>query len=209
MAAVVVVAALALAATAGGQGAPEAIMPPAGHVAGEPRALMEAHGAELRALVTALRRCASVLSVERHGISFRRPQAEPGARPHLTLWVWVHDPAPVGADPAARAADAFRRHGQWLARRLLQRSGVFADARVGGYGLVISWLGPTSRGGRTVAESLVLFADKLAAANFAHETIGPATFLARASLRVFDGQTEIDGPRLAVTDDGASGEEPC
>jgi hypothetical protein len=206
---VVVVATLAFAATAGGPGASEAILPPAGHVAGEPRALSEAHGAELRALVADLDRCGSGLSVERHGISFRRPQADPGARPHLTLWVWLHDPAPVGGDPTARAADAFRRLGQPLLRRLLQRSGVFADGRVGGYGLVLSWLGPTSRAGRTVAESLILFADKLATANFVHETIGPATFLARATVRIFDGQTEVGGAPLAVADDGTPAEQPC
>jgi hypothetical protein len=206
---VIVMATFALAATAGAQSAAEAILPPAGHVAGEPRALMEAHGAELRALAADLARCATVLSVERHGISFRRPQADPAAPPHLTLWVWLHDPTPAGGDPTARAADAFGRFGQPLLRRLVLRSAVFADGRAGGYGLVLSWLGPTSRAGRAVAESLVVFAGKLATANFVHDTIGPSTFLERAAVRVFDGQTEVGGGPLVVADDGTPGKQPC
>jgi hypothetical protein len=203
------VATLALAGAAAGQGAAEVILPPAGHAAGEPRALAAAHAAELRALAAELHRCVPALSVERHGIGFRRPQADPGAPSHLTLWVWLQDPVPAGADPAARAADAFRRLGQPLVRRLIRRSGVFADGRVRGYGLVLSWLSPTSRGGRVVAESLVLFVEKLTAANFAHDTIRPGTFLERAAVRLFDGQTEVSGARLAVADDSTAVEEPC
>ncbi len=86
---------------------------------------------------------------------------------------------------------------------------MFADRRVGGYGLVLSWLGPAFRGGRPIAESLALFADKLAVANFAHDTIGPAAFLARAEVRLFDGQTELPSSRLTVADGGAPVAEPC
>ena len=60
-----------------------------------------------------------------------------------------------------------------------------------------------------IAESLALFADKLAVAHFSHDSIGPAAFLARAEVRVFDGQSEVPPPRLIVADDGTPVAEPC
>jgi len=128
----------------------------------------------------------------------------------LILWVWVEpDRAPAGASLSARASTVFERYGRRLFGRLLERSPVFADARVGGYGLVLTWLSPATRNGRLVGESLSVFADKLAVANFVHETIGVATFLGRAEVRAFDGQTEVTSPGLTVGDDGAGPGASC
>jgi len=188
----------------------ETILPPVGHAAGEARALAEAHGPQLRALADGLARCAPALTVDRHGIGFRRPQARPGAAPHLTLWAWLPaDAPPPGRDPATRAGEAFRRYGRVLFRHLLARGAVLTDDRVGGYGLVLSWLGPASRGGRPIAESLVLFADKVAGANLALDTIGPGVFLDRATVRLFEGQTELSGVRPTIDGDGPPVAEPC
>jgi hypothetical protein len=188
----------------------EAILPPASYTVPEARALAEAHAAELVAVRADLGRCPAGVALQRHGLAFRRSRGNPSAPPHLVLWVWLDGAAlPRGRDPAGRGGEAFRRHGQVLLRRVLARPAVFADPRVGGYGLVLSWVGPTSLAGRPVAESLALFADKLTTANFVHETIGPAAFLARAEVRLFDGETEVPASRLVVTDDGAPTAEPC
>lgn len=188
----------------------EAILPPAGHAAGDARALAEAHGGELRALLRDLARCAPTLVVDRHGVAFRRPRGEPGAPLHLTLWAWVPGDAPLpGADPAGRAGEAFRRYGRVVFRRLLARGAILTDDRVGGYGFVLSWLGPGVRAGRPIAESLVLFADKVAGANFALDTIAAAPFLERVRVRLFEGETELPAARLPVADDGPAVGEPC
>lgn len=208
VASLVAAAFLAAAGRGGGPAAlsaDEAILPLGQHTPGEARALAAEYAVELRRLQAELQPCAARLDVQRHGIAFRRPQTRPDAAPSLTLWVWVESGPPAGGGSlAARAAGVFERHGRGLFARLLARSPLFADPRVGGYGLILTWLSPTQQGGRLVGESLAVFADKLAVANFVHETIGAATFLARADVRAFDGQTELTSPRLTVDDDAGS-----
>jgi hypothetical protein len=51
-----------------------------------------------------------------------------------------------------------------------------------------------------VGESLAVFADKLAVANFVFDTIAPSVFLERAGVRLFDGQTEVNVSRLPLDD---------
>jgi hypothetical protein len=180
--------------------ADESILPPEAH-APDMRALVQEHTAGLRRLHADLARCAPELDVQKNGIAFRRPRGRPDGPPHLTLWVWLDGARPPqGRSFAARADEAFGRYGQRLFRRLLGQSPVFADARVGGYGLILTWVGPTQRDGRVVGESLAVFADKLAVANFALDTIGPAAFLSRAAVRAFDGETELPVPSLGLDD---------
>src|SRR5262245_33609717 len=160
----------------------ESILPLEAH-APDIRPLAQEYAAELRGLYAEVTRCAPGLEVQKHGIAFRRPRATQTAPPHLTLWVWLDQGRPVpGATLVARAGQAFGRYGQGLFRRLLGQSAVFADARVGGYGLILTWIGPAQRGGRLVGESLAVFAEKVAVANFALDTIGPAAFLSRAEV---------------------------
>jgi hypothetical protein len=204
VAALVAAGILAAAGSGGGRhalAADEAILPLEQHAAGDAHALAADHAGELRRLQAEFEPCAGRLDVQRHGLAFRRPQSQPAAAPHLTLWVWV-DPgrSPAGGSLVERAAGVFGRQGRALFARLLARSPVFADPRVGGYGLILTWLSPAQRGGRLVGESLAIFADKLAAANFVHQTIAAATFLARADVRAFDGQTELTSPSLAIDD---------
>jgi hypothetical protein len=172
------------------------------HAAGEARALAQVHAGELRALQSDIDRCLAGVAVQRKGIAFRQPRGFATDAPYLTLWVWLTDGrAPGGGDIAARATDAFRRHAQTLFRRLVGRSPVFADPRVGGFGLILTWLGPIPRDGRIVGESLVMFADKLTVANYVFDTIAPSVFLERAGVRIFDGQTEVKLTPLSVNDD--------
>jgi hypothetical protein len=210
LAAALLLAGLVGAAPAAGLGPEEAILPVERYTAADVRALAEVHAGELRQLLVEFERCSPQLGLERHGIAFRRPRGTSGGVPSLTLWAWLDADSPSGPDLAARAAYAFGRHGHTLFRRLVGRSGVFADPRVGGYGIVLTWLRPAPRGeGALVGESLAVFVDKLAAANFVHETIGPATFLARAEVRTFDGQTEVGAPRLAIDEQRPSPRPAC
>jgi hypothetical protein len=124
--------------------------------------------------------------------------------------VWIETGrTPAGTSLTARASTVFQRQGRRLFGRLLARSPVFADSRVGGYGLILTWLSPATRGGRLVGESVSVFADKLAVSNFVHETIGAGTFLGRAEVRAFDGQTEVASPSLTVADENAGAQASC
>jgi len=191
---------LALAGPALAQPADESILPPEAH-APDMRALVQEHAAGLRRLHAELARCAPELAIQKNGIAFRRPRGHSDGPPHLTLWVWLDGTRPPrGRSFGARAGEAFGRYGQGLFRRLLGQSAVFADARVGGYGLILTWVGPTERGGRVVGESLAVFADKVAVANFVLDTIGPEAFLSRAEVRAFDGETELPPPSLGLDD---------
>ena len=206
VAAAAVLAALATPAPA----AEEPILPLDQHTAGELRGLAQEHAGELRQLQRELAPCAGRLDVVKHGIAFRRPQKRPGGPSHLTLWVWVEPGrTPPGASLTARASTVFEGNGRRLFGRLIGRSSVFADSRVGGYGLILTWLSPATRDGRVVGESLSVFADKLAVANFVHETIGATAFLGRAEVRAFDGQTEVATPTLTVADDGGGSRASC
>lgn len=209
-----VLATLALAVTlaAGGRGAAltvdEAILPVEAHPSPDARRLAERHLPDLRTLSADLRGCEGALDVRRHGIAFRQPRGQAASAPYLTLWVSLAGAeAPRGLDLPGRASEAFRRYARPLIARLVARSAVFADAGVGGYGVILTWLGPAAREGRPVGESLAIFAGKLLAANFAHDTVAPASFLARSDVRLFDGQAELPAPRLSVDDaaDGAEG----
>lgn len=191
-------------ATAAALAQDAAVLPLESYTSAEARALAQVHAAELQALREDLRRCLPGLDVERHGIAFRRPRGSVADPPSLTLWVWLPASAPPSAaDLPRRAGQAFRRYGQALVRQLVARSPVFADPRVGGYGLILTWLSPARRDGRLVGESIAVFAGKLATANFAHDTITADVFLSRAEVRGFDGEIEVGPLPLGPQDDGA------
>jgi hypothetical protein len=195
---------------AAGLGPEEAILPTASHATAETRMLAETHADELRRLYAEFRRCHPDLGLERHGIAFRRPRGAGAGSASLTVWAWLDSDPPPGADLRARAVYAFGRHGHALFRRLVARSRVFGDSRVSGYGVVLSWFRPTAgERGTMVGESLAVFSGKLDAANFVHETIAAAVFLERTEVRVFDGQTEVAPPRLAVDDARARAATAC
>lgn len=189
---------LALGLPVGSASAQPAVLAPEEHAA-ETRPLAERHLRDLERLHVAIARCIPGVGVRIQGIAFRRPRGRSLAAPALTLWVWVEGEPPPGRDYGARAAAVFTSYGQPLFRHLLASSPVFQDPEVGGYGLILSWLAPPT-GPRLVAESLAVFVDKLTAANFAHESIGPATFLARADTRRFEGRTELAALPLPVDD---------
>ena len=173
--------------------------------------LAEAHLEELRRLYEDVRRCAPELDFQRPGIGFRKPRGSPGLAPHLSVWVLTDaTQSPSGRDFGALAAATFRRYGRKLFARLVARSAVRADGRVGWYGLVLTWIGPSQSAGRAVGETLVLFADKPLVADFVAGALPATTFLAGVDLRAFDGQTEVRLPTLAVDDaEGGTSGEGC
>jgi hypothetical protein len=191
-----------LAADAEAQLAPnEAIRPVKEYASADARAVAEAHTRELRSLYDAVRRCAPELDFQRHGIGFQRPRGLGDATPHLTVWVWLPPGPPLpGSDLGSRASAAFERYARGLLARSVALRSVASDARVGGYIVVLSWIGPDQVDGRSIAESLVLYTDKTPATDFVGGTLLATGFLARSEVRLFDGETEVKPPSFTVDD---------
>jgi hypothetical protein len=187
--------------------AEEAIAPLAEYKAVESRVLAQAYLPELRLLYEAVRRCAPELDFHRHGLGFRRPFGSEHIEPYLAIWVWLpREPAPEGADVGARAADAFHRYGPRLLPALAGRARIHADTRVGGYGLVLTWLKP-SAAVPPIGETLVVFVPKSAVEPFVGRTAPVTAMLGQALIRAFDGQTEVMLPHLAIREEEMSA--PC
>ena len=178
----------------------DAVLPLGEYRAADARALAEAHVAELRRLYDDVRRCAPELDFHQPGIGFRKPRGKPQLAPHFSAWmVMDQSVTPSGGDLGARAAEAFHRYGSRLFQRLLAREPIRADARLGGYGLVLTWMRP-GQGDDQVGETLVVFADNAGVAEFIGGALGAGAFLARADVRLFDGQTDRTGVQVPVDD---------
>ena len=190
--------------------AEEAIVPLAEYKAIDSRTLAQTYLSELRLLYDAVRRCVPETDFHRYGLGFRRPFGSEKLQPHLTMWVWLpSEPAPEGADISARAADAFRRYAPRLLPHLVAPKLVHADSRVGGYGLVLTWI-KTPAADPPIGETLVVFVPKSTVEPFVSGTIPITALLAQARIRTFDGQTEVLGSRLSIHDEEVSvASPPC
>jgi hypothetical protein len=183
----------------------EAVLPLREYRAADARALAEAHAPELRRLYEEIRRCVPELAFHQPGIGFRKPRGKPQLPPHLSIWLIADtSAAPGGGDLGSRAADAFQRYGTRLFQRLLARDPVRADTRLGGYGVVLTWM-RTSQGGEPQGETMVVFVDTGTATAFAGGTLGARAALDRADIRLFEGDTERAGVRISVDDTQARG----
>ena len=171
--------------------AEEAIFPIAEYKAQDSRLLAQGYLGELQALYQSVRRCTPEVDFHQHGLGFRRPLGVEGQPPYLATWVWIpSEPALPGDGISARAIEAFRRYAPKLLPQLVAREVVHADSRVGGYGLVLTWVKPPG-GDPPIGETLVTFLAKSAVVPFVSGTATFTELLAQARIRAFDGQTEV------------------
>jgi hypothetical protein len=178
----------------------EALLPVADYKAQDVRVLAQVYLSELRMLYDSVRRCTPELDFHPRGLGFRRPLGIDGLPPYLTTWVWIpSEPALPSEGLAARAAEALRRHAPRLLPQLVAREVIHVDPRVGGYGLVLTWVKP---GGADppIGETLVVFLPKAAATPFVNGTATFTELLAQARIRAFDGQTEVKLTGLGIPD---------
>ena len=180
--------------------AEEAIFPLTEYKAQDARMLAQTYLGELQALYQSVRRCTPEVDFHQHGLGFRRPLGIEGLPPYLATWVWIpSEPALPGDGLGARAAEAFRRYAPKLLPQLVAREAIHADARVGGYGLVLTWIKPPG-GDPPIGETLVVFMPKSAVASFISGSPTFTELLAQARIRAFDGQTEVKLTGLAIPD---------
>jgi hypothetical protein len=100
---------------------------------------------------------------------------------------------------AARATEAFRRYAPRLLPQLVARESITMDSRVGGYGIVLTWIKP-GEADPPIGETLVVFLPKAAATPFVGGTGTFTELLMQARIRAFDGQTEVKLTGLAIPD---------
>jgi hypothetical protein len=180
--------------------AEEAIFPLAEYKAQDSRALAQTYLGELQALYQSVRRCTPELDFHHHGIGFRRPLGVDGQPPYLATWVWIPSEPVLPTDGLpARAAEAFRRYAPKMLPQLVARDVINADSRVGGYGLVLTWIKPPG-GDPPIGETVVVFLPKSAVTPFIGGTATFAELLAQARIRAFDGQAEVKLNGLAFPD---------
>lgn len=180
--------------------AEEAILPLAAYQSQDALALARSYRTELRALYQSVRRCTPELDFHPHGLGFRRPLGADGLPPYLATWVWIPSEPPLSGDGiGVRSAEAFRRYAPKLLPLLVAREGLHADSRIGGYGLLLTWIKP-ERGTPPIGETLVVFLPKSAVPPFVAETATFGELLREAQIRMFDGQTEVDLTRLEIPD---------
>ncbi len=179
--------------------AEEAILPLTEYKALDSRALAQAYLGELHVLYQSVRRCTPEVDFHHHGLGFRRPLGVDGQPPYFAMWVWIpSEPALPTDSLGARAAEAFRRHAPKLLPQLVARETIHADARVGGYGLVLTWIKPPG-GDPPIGETLVVFLPKSAVTRFVREPMAFTELLAEARIRAFDGQTEVKLAGLTIS----------
>jgi hypothetical protein len=181
----------------------EAIFPIAEYKTQDSRALAQTYLGELQALYQSVRRCTPEVDFHQHGLGFRRPLGIEGLPPYLATWVWIpNEPALSSDGIGARATEAFRRYAPKLLPQLVARDIIHADPRVGGYGLVLTWVKPPASD-PPIAETLVVFLSKSAVTPFVSGTATFTELLAQARIRAFDGQTEVKLTGLAIPDQEA------
>jgi hypothetical protein len=180
--------------------AEEAIFPIAEYKAQDGRVLAQTYRGELQGLYESVRRCTPELDFHYHGLGFRRPLGVEGQPPYLATWVWIpREPTLPGDDIGARAAEAFRRYAPKLLPQLVAREVIHLDSRVGGYGLVLTWVKPPG-GDPPIGETLVVFLPKPAVTLFVSGTATFGELLSMARIRAFDGQTEVRLTSVPIPD---------
>jgi hypothetical protein len=184
--------------------ADDAIVPLDQYTTAKARALATTYRPQLQDLYWHLYRCVPWVEVQRGGLGFRSPKGAAADERFLALWIWIEqadDAAFAAMRPEQRASAMFSRYGIPLLRRLADVPGVAGDARVDGFGIVLSWIRPGS--GRPLTnETLVAFVDRPTALELAARVLPAAGLLRRARLSLFDGTTELAPPaELEVWED--------
>jgi hypothetical protein len=183
--------------------ADEAIVPLDQYTTDKARVLATTYRSELLELHRHLYNCVPWVEVQRGGLGFRSPKGVEGDERFLTLWIWIEqsdDPAFAATRPEQRASAMFSRYGIPLLRRMAGVPAVASDARVDGFGIVLSWIRPGPA--RPAAnETLVAFVDRPTALEVAARVLPAAGLLRRARLALFDGTTELVRPQLEVWED--------
>ena len=197
---------LGLATAAAAAPVDDALFPAERYDTPKSRALDAAYRPQLVRLHDYLYHCVPWVAVQKNGIGFRTPRGSNGDERFVSVWIWIdqkHDPGFAATPPAGRASAMFSRYGVHLLRRMSAIPGLAADPRVDGYAVVLSWIKPGSTipGRGSSNETLTVFSDRFGVPEFLARRLGPAEFAERSRVTLWDGETELGRPTLAIADD--------
>jgi hypothetical protein len=190
----------------------DAVLPPELYSSEKGRALAVRHSQELRALNAGIYHCLPWVEVHRaqagknFGIGFYRPpHLSSSDHRYLSLHIFVEqDPSPqFAALPFHdRASAMYSRYTIPLLRRMARSQALAADRDVDGFTIVLEWLKEAaSRGDRPVHETIAVFIDKSAAAEFLGGQLTPRGLADRAKILGWEGETPRGPIRIALYND--------
>jgi hypothetical protein len=206
----VAVAALAVLAIVGGaRAAPpeDNILPADQYTTDKGRTLGAKYATALRELNAGIYNCMPWLDVQRQGIGFFRPKhmTPPKDDRYLSLRIYVdQDPsAPFSALKfEERASAMFSRYVGEMLRRMTQTASILSDPAVDGFTVIVDWLKQTGGTGRPVRETIAVFTERPAAADYLAARAKIADLAARAVVFGYDGETPLGRFRLQAWEDG-------
>lgn len=170
------------------------------------RALGTAYRLVLKELNDNIYHCMPWLEIPKEGIGFYKPKDLQRDDRYLSLRVYIEqDPSPqFTAMPfEARAASMFSRYVGPLLRRMTADSALVKDGGLDGFTVILEWLkqGARGAGGRPIHETIAVFLEKSAVADYLAGRAKASDLAARARLYGWDGETPLGQLRLTAWDD--------
>lgn len=181
------------------------ILSPDQYTSDKARGLATRHEAALRELNSGIYNCMPWLDVPKQSIGFFRPKHLSRDDRYLSLRVYVEqDPSPQFAALRfeERATAMFSRYVGVLLRRMTASAKILADPAVDGFTVIIGWLKQGAQvGGRPVHETIAVFVDKAAAADYLAGRARIRELASRVVVLGYDGETPVGQPKLQPWED--------
>jgi hypothetical protein len=193
--------------------APEnTVLPPDLHSSAKGRALATKYAKELRALNAGIYHCMPWVEVHRaqdgknYGIGFYRPpHLSSSDHRYLSVHVYIEqDYSPVFARLPFqdRASAMYSRYVVPLLRRMTRSQDIMLDTGVDGFTIILEWLKQTGvEGGRPINETIAVFVEKSAAAEFLAGRLTERALADRTRIQAWDGQTPVGQVRVTLYKD--------
>ncbi|MEK7701497.1 MAG: hypothetical protein AAB418_05770 [candidate division NC10 bacterium] len=199
--------AASLAVTGGVLAAPpeDHTVPPEQYTSEKARGLAARHAGALRELNAAIYGCMPWLDLPKQSIGFFRPKHIARDDRYFSLRVYVEqDPSPqFAALPFKdRASAMFSRYVATMLRRMTASAALLADPAVDGFTVIVGWLKEAVQaGGRPVHETIAVFLEKAAAADYLGGRAPIRDLVARAVVFGYDGETPLGRLQLQAWED--------
>jgi len=201
--------AASLVATGGALATPpeDNILAPDQYTTEKARGLAARHTGALRELNAGIYNCMPWLDLPKQSIGFFRPKhiAPPKDDRYLSLRIYVdQDPSPqfMALRFEERASAMFSRYVNGLLRRMTASAALLADPAVDGFTVIVDWLKQAAQvGGRPVHETIAVFMEKVAAADYLAGRAKIRDLASRAVVLGYDGETALGQLRLQAWED--------
>jgi hypothetical protein len=181
------------------------VLPPEQHTSDKGRRLATTYSGALREMSAKIYHCVPWVEVKRNGIGFYKPKHLDGDARYLSINLYIdQQPSPEFAafTVEERASRMFSRYVGAMLKRMARPSGILGDSSLDGFTVILEWLkqAPTA-GGRPVHETIAVFLERPAVADYVAGRIGGRELAARARVHGWEGETALGQLRLASWDD--------